>query len=96
MPIIIIFRNPLFFGAYSNWPIGVSDALYKNMDAAVGKYEVIRIIMIISMIIIKTIIIIIINIIDSLYMAGEACGQEFTGTIFGAQDRFLYKLHHNH
>jgi len=51
-------KNPLFFGAYSNWPIGVNDALYKNMDAAVG----------------------------NLYMAGEACGQDYTGTIFGAQD----------
>ena len=25
----------------------------------------------------------------SLYMAGEACGQDFTGTIFGAQERWL-------
>ena len=40
MPIITmkILRNPLFHGAYSNWPTGVTDALYKNMDAALGKY----------------------------------------------------------
>ena len=24
---------------------------------------------------------------SSLYMAGEACGQEWTGTVFGAQER---------
>jgi len=28
--------NPLFFGAYSNWPIGVSKNTYKNLDAPVG------------------------------------------------------------
>jgi len=50
--------NPLFFGTYSNWPVGVSDTTYKNMDAPLG----------------------------NLYMAGEACGQNFSGTIFGAQD----------
>ena len=32
----------------------------------------------------------------SLYMAGEACGQDYTGTIFGAQDRLLHYPHRNH
>merc|ERR1712130_21462 len=50
--------NSLFRGTFSNWPTGVSDTLYKNMDAALG----------------------------NLYMAGEACGHEYIGTIFGAQE----------
>jgi len=29
-------KNPLYFGAYSNWPIGVSKATYQNLDAPVG------------------------------------------------------------
>ena len=32
----------------------------------------------------------------SLYMAGEADGQEYTGTIFGAQHRLLHYLRRNH
>jgi len=29
--------NPLFFGSYSNWPIGVSMETYQNLDAPVGR-----------------------------------------------------------
>jgi len=30
-------HNPLFLGAYSNWPIGVNKKTYQNMDAPVGR-----------------------------------------------------------
>ena len=33
----------------------------------------------------------IMNFFGRLYMAGEACGQDFTGTIFGAQESWLGK-----
>ena len=50
MPIIAIkiLRDPLYFGTFSNWPPGVSDVLYKNMDAALGKYRIVAIIIILS------------------------------------------------
>jgi len=31
-------HNPLFFGAYSNWPIGISKKTYQNLDAPVGRF----------------------------------------------------------
>ena len=49
-------NNPLFFGSYSNWPIGVDRTVYKNLDAPVGR----------------------------LYMAGEACSQNYNGYVHGA------------
>ena len=48
--------NPLFFGAYSNWPIGVTKKVYENLDAPVGR----------------------------LYMAGEACSEQYNGYLHGA------------
>jgi len=30
-------HNPLFLGAYSNWPIGVNKKTYQNLDAPVGR-----------------------------------------------------------
>merc|ERR1712142_282208 len=30
--------NPLFFGSYSNWPIGVSKTVYDNLDAPIGRF----------------------------------------------------------
>ena len=29
--------NPLFFGSYSNWPIGVDQTVYDNLDAPLGR-----------------------------------------------------------
>ena len=29
--------NPLFFGSYSNWPIGVDETVYDNLDAPLGR-----------------------------------------------------------
>ena len=29
--------NPLFFGSYSNWPIGVDKKVYDNLDAPLGR-----------------------------------------------------------
>ena len=29
--------NPLFFGSYSNWPIGVDKEVYDNLDAPLGR-----------------------------------------------------------
>ena len=43
-----------------------------------------------KLVLIPVVIAMIINICfhgSSLYMAGEACGQEWTGTVFGAQER---------
>ena len=28
--------NPLFYGSYSNWPIGVDKTVYDNLDAPIG------------------------------------------------------------
>eukprot|EP00092_Neocalanus_flemingeri_P015289 GFUD01016527.1.p1 GENE.GFUD01016527.1~~GFUD01016527.1.p1 ORF type:complete len:554 (+),score=141.96 GFUD01016527.1:120-1781(+) len=50
--------NPLFFGSYSNWPIGVSAEVHRNLAAPVGH----------------------------LYMAGEACSTQFSGTLNGADE----------
>lgn len=52
--------NPLFFGAYSNWPIGVTRKVYENLDAPVGR----------------------------LYMAGEACSEQYNGYLHGALLRY--------
>ena len=52
--------NPLFFGSYSNWPIGVDRTVFDNLDAPIGH----------------------------LYMAGEACSQNYNGYLHGALERF--------
>ena len=51
--------NPLFFGSYSNWPIGVDRTVFDNLDAPIGH----------------------------LYMAGEACSQNYNGYLHGALER---------
>ena len=29
--------NPLFYGSYSNWPIGVDNTVVHNLDAPIGR-----------------------------------------------------------
>ena len=70
------FRNPLFFGSYSVWPIGVTKEMYKNLDAPVGR----SIYSASSPSSTSTTT-------CRLYMAGEAYSLDFFGTICGAQDR---------
>ena len=53
-------NNPLFFGSYSNWPIGVDTTFHQNLAAPMG----------------------------NLYMAGEACSQNYNGYLHGALERF--------
>ena len=53
-------NNPLFFGSYSNWPIGVDTTFHQNLASPMGH----------------------------LYMAGEACSQNYNGYLHGALERF--------
>ena len=31
-------RNDLFLGSFSNWPVGITEEIYDNMDAPVGRW----------------------------------------------------------